>query len=347
MREICATPRRPVHSWVMRGTRALGAARLIVVLLAFSPDSSAGAPKPVRSIYFVDVRRALLSTATGKVLAEELAREQERTHRDLSAREQALGELERDYLREPTKAKIAEYDRHTEQLETALLSAEERVLELEMKRVLPLANDVRGVIADLNHTHKNILLLELGDYVPLNQNKLCDATDWLVGRLEKPGKKILPKHPECSARFFLYADVEKLKAGMKSSAAALDELEQIRERRLQEIVLTSTATPLTRFQLYRRYTEEEDARKIRERKLHEAMNRRATDLIQRTGAAMNGVLFLASRPVDKLAPSCEVTSWLIQLANGTATIDDVALDCPCVWLGPKGGKLRVTRGCAE
>jgi Skp family chaperone for outer membrane proteins len=321
-------------------------AALAALAVAWGPLASA-APKPPRYYYFVDVRRAVLSTASGKLVSEELAREDEHTNRDLNERENALAELEKDFLRAPAKSKIAEYDRQSANLEAAVFGAEDRIAQLEMKKVVPLANDVRAVIRELNRTNKYVVLLERDLHVPLNINPLCDATDWLVGRLEKPGKKPLEKRKECAVRFFLYIDVERLKLESKSSAASLGELEKIREERLQEIVLTSTATPLTRFQLYRRYTEEEDARKIRERALQESMIKTARSLVARTSQRMSGVVFLASNSPEKLTPSCEVTPWMIHVANGTATADDVARDCPCVWLGPKGAKLRVARDCSE
>jgi Skp family chaperone for outer membrane proteins len=331
----------------MRGPVHIATAT-IAAFLVCSTTSAVAAP-PAKYIYWVDVRRALLGTADGKKVAQELDQERARTDAELSRLERELGEQQQVIRKNPTRVLLGEYEKKAQQLEEALTAAEMRLLAIESTRIQPVMQDVREVIDELNRASKQIQLLEIDRHAPINLPVECDATAWLLARLEKPGKKPLAKRSACSIKFFMYVDVDRLKLEMKATSDKQRELEAVREERLGEIVpvVSSTATPLTRIELFLKYTELQKQRRDREQKSEASMMLTATAFVWKTARPMKGVIFLDApeNGAERLSPSCEVTHWLIELEHGSASMADVARDCKCVWLNREGTKVRIARGC--
>jgi hypothetical protein len=302
--------------------------RVLFCALALIGQSALAAPdKPIppRFAFWVDLRRALLSTKDGKELATEI----DRVERELARLEQ---EIETN-----TKPEREDLDR-------ALTAAETRLLELETKKVQPLAEEVRGIIKSFNDASKDVVILETDHYDPINLARACDATDWLVQRLEKPGKKPIRKRKECAVKFFFYVDIDRLKSEMNATATQRITLESLRDDRLKEI--SSSTSSLSRLQMFQRYAEQEKLRRELERRTDARMTLAATAFIIKTAKPMRGVLFLGDDDHGaKMAPSCDVTNWLIKLEQGGAMMEDVAHDCSCVWLNRTGTKIRIQRGC--
>lgn len=328
--------------------RAVQIVSIALWAIAADQDARAGGPQ---FFYWVDVRQVVLATAEGKNVAAELEAERRHTDEELSRLEQALAAEQRIARKNPTRKAIVLYEEKSSALEDALAAAELRLMAFESARIHPLAEDVRAVINALNAANTAQRLLEIDRYAPINVAPECDATAWLLSRLEKPGKKPLAKKSACATKFFMYVDLERLKTEMKANAAALGALEALREERLGEIspVSSATVTPSSRFERFLRYTELEKERRARERAHEASMSAAAAAFITETALPMKQVIFLGAgaEHTMRLSPSCEVTGWLILLEHGRAAIEDVALDCPCVWLNRSGKKVRIARGCGS
>lgn len=319
-----------------------------IAIWAIAAGKTARATGP-QFYYWVDLRRAVLATAEGKKVAAELDAERRHTDEEISRLEQILAGEQRVARKNPTKKAIVLYEEKSSALEDALTAAELRLMAFETSRIHPLAEDVRAVIGALNASNPQFRLLEIDRYAPINVPPECDATDWLLSRLEKPGKKPLGKKAACATKFFMYVDLDRLKVELKVNAPLLGALDALREERLGEIspVSSATVTPASRFERFVRYTELEKDRRERERANEESMAASAAAFIIKTAAPMKQVIFLGAgaEHTMRLSPSCEVTGWLILLEQGRAAIEDVALDCPCVWLNRSGKKIRIAPGC--
>ena len=307
------------------------------------------APRPAsesRLIYWVDVERAAVRTKRGQELLAQLEETRARFEEKVKPLEDELTAL-RNAPTERTSPLRRRRENVERALEELLAQEEAHLIELEQSGIHPTLETLRATLRSWNEEHPPSVIVALDEYPLANPPTACDATEWLIGAHETGKAKALPAKDECRTRFFLYVDLSRLKYEIKSSEGTQRELEALKKQRDR----TSTATagePISRIELFAKYSTEGRERRERERVQEERLRLAALSFIARTAAKLPGIRFvdLQSTDHERLEPSCEVTSWMIELERGAAELADLGGACRCLWLG-RTGKLQIAQDCRQ
>jgi Skp family chaperone for outer membrane proteins len=328
----------------------IGALLTFVVVLG-APPVPAKRPPSERLVYTVDLEHAVLATLEGKRIKAEFDEALEKVEAEVQQKESGVYLLRKELEKTGDPATRARYDSEVEAIDQLIAREEKRLDEAQEKRLEPILEAMRKIIADANRSHgKRALVVDDSEHPIINAKDACDATVWLVKAYESKKPDRIPEIDACRAHVFCWVEFERLMGAVDESKKASGRLDAYQKEKQSELdtkqnELKKMEVKLgargsgraeyerARIELAARYSAYQQALKEKERAEEKKVRDAAMALIMEAAAASPGALFVdgSLKTVDRsqpLTPSCDVNAWFIDFAHKTTRADDLLHACP-------------------